>query len=175
MTRYRVPAVAIAVIKDRRIRWARTFGWADPQARVPVTETTVFQAGFISKPVSAFAALTHLASHTGGLTVHGFPGYARAARVPTVRQVLDGRPPANTDPVRVDMVPGEKFRYSGGGYTVMQQLMTDRFWPGSPTTSKRARCCLYWPTEGPVHRRTRSASSRPLTISPSPAHSAHPS
>jgi CubicO group peptidase (beta-lactamase class C family) len=42
-----------------------------------------------------------------------------------VRQVLDGEPPANSDPVRVDSVPGSQWRYSGGGYTVMQQLLED--------------------------------------------------
>ncbi len=69
--------------------------------------------------------LHHLLSHTGGLTVHGFPGYAPDADVPTVVQVLDGDGPANTDPVRVNMMPGSEWRYSGGGYTIAQLLMTD--------------------------------------------------
>ena len=69
--------------------------------------------------------LTHLTSHTGGLTVHGFPGYAVGADVPTLEQVLDGTGPANTAPIRVDKLPGESWRYSGGGYTVMQQMMID--------------------------------------------------
>jgi tetratricopeptide (TPR) repeat protein len=42
-----------------------------------------------------------------------------------VVQVLDGLPPANSPPVRVDKLPGEGFRYSGGGYTIMQLLLTD--------------------------------------------------
>jgi CubicO group peptidase (beta-lactamase class C family) len=69
--------------------------------------------------------LRGLLSHSAGLTVHGFPGYASDAAVPTVVQVLDGAKPANTAPVRVDFTPGSKWRYSGGGYTVMQQLVTD--------------------------------------------------
>ncbi|MFY9551417.1 MAG: serine hydrolase [Thermoanaerobaculia bacterium] len=69
--------------------------------------------------------LEELLSHTAGLTVHGFPGYAAGAPVPTVVQVLDGAPPANTAPVRVDLVPGSQYRYSGGGYTVAQLAMTD--------------------------------------------------
>lgn len=69
--------------------------------------------------------LRGLLSHTAGLTVHGFPGYASDAPVPTVVQVLDGAKPANSAPVRVDFTPGSKWRYSGGGYTVMQQLVTD--------------------------------------------------
>ena len=63
-------------------------------------------------------------SHTGGLTVHGFPGYDFDAPLPLV-QVLNGEKPANTAPVRVDFIPGTKFRYSGGGVTVEQLLMMD--------------------------------------------------
>lgn len=69
--------------------------------------------------------LRGLLSHTAGLTVHGFPGYASDAPVPSAVQILDGAKPANTAPVRVDFTPGSKWRYSGGGYTVMQQLVTD--------------------------------------------------
>ena len=69
--------------------------------------------------------LRRLLSHNAGLTVHGFPGYARGLPVPTAAQVLDGAPPANTAPVRLDLVPGTRWRYSGGGYTVAQQLMSD--------------------------------------------------
>jgi CubicO group peptidase (beta-lactamase class C family) len=69
--------------------------------------------------------LRHLLTHTGGLTVHGFPGYAATEEVPTTVQVLDGSGPANTGPVRVDTVPGSIWRYSGGGYTIVQKLLTD--------------------------------------------------
>lgn len=69
--------------------------------------------------------LRRLLSHTAGLTVHGFPGYAVDAKIPSVVQILEGTAPANTPPVRVDFVPGSRWRYSGGGYTVMQQLMVD--------------------------------------------------
>jgi CubicO group peptidase (beta-lactamase class C family) len=69
--------------------------------------------------------LRRLLSHSAGLTVHGFPGYAADAPVPTLAQVLDGVKPANTEAVRVDILPGSLWRYSGGGYTVMQQLVID--------------------------------------------------
>jgi CubicO group peptidase (beta-lactamase class C family) len=69
--------------------------------------------------------LANLLSHTGGLTVHGFPGYAVGAQLPTLPQVLDGSAPANTAPVRVDMEPGTKFRYSGGGTTIAQLAIMD--------------------------------------------------
>ena len=67
--------------------------------------------------------LRNLLSHTAGLTVSGFPGYNRAETIPTTVGVLDGA--GNTAPVRVDLPPGTKRRYSGGGYTVAQLLMSD--------------------------------------------------
>ena len=69
--------------------------------------------------------LANLLSHTGGLTVHGFPGYAVGEKLPTLPQVLDGAPPANTAAVRVDIEPGTKFRYSGGGTTIAQLTIMD--------------------------------------------------
>jgi CubicO group peptidase (beta-lactamase class C family) len=66
-----------------------------------------------------------LLSHQAGLTVSGFPGYTMSEPLPTLRQILDGDPPANTPPVRVDMLPGSQWRYSGGGYCILQQLLID--------------------------------------------------
>jgi CubicO group peptidase (beta-lactamase class C family) len=69
--------------------------------------------------------LRRLLSHTAGLTVSGFPGYAVGVPVPTLVQLLDGVAPTNTAAVRVDTKPGTLWRYSGGGYQVMQQLVQD--------------------------------------------------
>jgi predicted transcriptional regulator YdeE len=69
--------------------------------------------------------LRRLMSHTAGLTVHGFPGYDVDAPLPSIVQVLNGEKPANTDPIRVDIVPGTKSRYSGGGVTIEQLMMMD--------------------------------------------------
>jgi CubicO group peptidase (beta-lactamase class C family) len=69
--------------------------------------------------------LRRLLSHTAGLTVSGFGGYAIDERIPTTVQVLNGEEPANSDPVVADTVPGAIYRYSGGGFTVMQLLLCD--------------------------------------------------
>ena len=67
--------------------------------------------------------LRHLLSHTGGLTIGGFPGYAAGSDLPTLEQILNGAAPANTAPVVVDRAPGLGQRYSGGGILVAQLLM----------------------------------------------------
>jgi CubicO group peptidase (beta-lactamase class C family) len=155
-----VPGVSIAVIHDGAIEWAQGFGVVEVGG-APVTEKTLFQAGSISKPVAAMAALhlveqgrlsldadvnetltswkippsaalpgavvtlRELLSHTAGLNVHGFPGYAAGVPIPTPVQILDGERLANTPPIRLEAAPGSRWKYSGGGYMVMQQLLLD--------------------------------------------------
>ncbi len=69
--------------------------------------------------------IRRILNHTAGTTVSGFRGYAEDEPVPTIIQVLDGEEPSNSDSIRVDKVPGESFRYSGGGTTVLQLLIED--------------------------------------------------
>jgi CubicO group peptidase (beta-lactamase class C family) len=161
MALHHTPSVSIAVVDHGRILWAKAYGFADVAARTPATTRTLYQAGSISKPVTASAALQlvqegklgldapvngelrswripansftqghpvtlrQVLTHTAGLTVSGFPGYPAGAPLPSVVQILDGRPPANNAPVVVDQSPGSAFRYSGGGFTVAQLLIAD--------------------------------------------------
>lgn len=67
--------------------------------------------------------LRRLLNHTAGITVHGFPGYKQAENFPTTIDVLDGK--GNTPAVIVDTIPGSMWRYSGGGYTIIQQIVYD--------------------------------------------------
>jgi CubicO group peptidase (beta-lactamase class C family) len=160
MKELNVPGVSIAVIHEGRIEWARGFGVAS-EGGPPVNADTMFQAGSISKPLAAMAALRlveqgklsldadinseltswklpadpvaagkpvtlrELLTHTGGTTVHGFPGYAAGAPVPTLVQVLNGEKPANTPAIRSEAAPGARWNYSGGGFTIMQQAVLD--------------------------------------------------
>jgi CubicO group peptidase (beta-lactamase class C family) len=161
MQHYGVPGVAIAVVEDFEIAWAKGYGVVDAEAGEPVTGETLFQAASISKPMTAVVALhlveqgvlyleedvnvklrswkvpeneftreqkvtiRRILNHTAGTTVSGFRGYAVDEPVPTIIQVLDGEEPSNSDSVRVDKVPGESFRYSGGGTTILQLLIED--------------------------------------------------
>ena len=160
MKELNVPGVSIAIIHRGKIDWARGFG-VQRQGGPPVTANTMFQAGSISKPLAAMAALslveqgklsldtdidTYLTSwklprdpvtagkpitldellrHTAGITVHGFPGYAAEDPVPSLVQVLNGEKPANTPAIRSEISPGTRWKYSGGGYTIMQQALID--------------------------------------------------
>jgi CubicO group peptidase (beta-lactamase class C family) len=69
--------------------------------------------------------LAALLSHTAGLSVPGFWGYRPGDALPTVPQLLDGLGPATNAPVRSLFPPGVRYRYSGGGTMVAQQVVTD--------------------------------------------------
>lgn len=69
--------------------------------------------------------LRRILSHSSGLNVGGLPGYRAGEPLPSLLQILDGEKPAKNPPIRVDFTPGSKFRYSGGGAEVEQQLLMD--------------------------------------------------
>jgi CubicO group peptidase (beta-lactamase class C family) len=159
MRYWHVPGASFAVIDDFKVVFARGYGVTEFGGTTHVDTTTLFQAGSISKPVFATAALRlveqgalaldedvnmkltswqvpanafnanekvtlrRLLTHAAGLTVWGFPGYAYDKTVPSVVEVLDGK--GNTAAVVNDTIPGARWLYSGGGYTVAQLLATD--------------------------------------------------
>ena len=106
---------ALRLVQERKLDLDADVNGSLKSWKIPENEFTKTQK----------VTLRHLLSHSAGLTIPGFLGYASDAPLPTVIQMLDGTPPANSKPVRVEIVPGTKFRYSGGGYVVLQQLLTD--------------------------------------------------
>ncbi|MCJ7716614.1 MAG: beta-lactamase family protein [Anaerolineales bacterium] len=69
--------------------------------------------------------LRRLLSHSAGIPYVPLHGYAQGQAIPNRQQLLDGDPPANSEPVRVVIVPGTLFSYSNGGYMVVEQLLVD--------------------------------------------------
>ena len=161
MAFFKVKGLSIAVVQNYTVVWAKGYGWADKAEKRPVTISTLFEPGSISKSLNAVGVLklvqdkkldlhtdindylrswkipydslskgkkitmAHLLSHTAGLSVHGFPGYARNSKIPSLPAVLDGTAPANTSAVRSEFEPGLQFQYSGGGTTISQLIVTD--------------------------------------------------
>ena len=69
--------------------------------------------------------IANLLSHTGGTSVHGFRVYGPYDPIPSLVEILDGKSPANSDPVRSEFEPGLRFQYSGGGTTITQLIATE--------------------------------------------------
>lgn len=163
MQYYQVPIVSMVVMRDYKIEWMMVFVNPAIFPEHPITDATLFQAGSISKPVTAVAALKAvqdnklsldtdinqtltswqvptnelaqehkvtlrgLLSHSAGINVASFFGYANGHPTPTLIDVLNGKPPANSAPIQVVRLPGEQYAYSGGGYTIVQQALQDTY------------------------------------------------
>ncbi len=69
--------------------------------------------------------LRMLLGHRGGTTVHGFGGTFGPDELPDIYEILEGKPPARNEPVRVDKLPGGDARYSGGGTTIVQLMIEE--------------------------------------------------
>jgi CubicO group peptidase (beta-lactamase class C family) len=154
LTALHVPAMSVAVIHHGEIAWTHVWGSEITANGTKVDPRTQFQAASVGKWVTALAVLRlvdarqvrldadvkralrswrlnadgvtlrALLSHTGGLNVSSVPGYAFGQPLPTLQQILDGLPPATNPPIRVEHPLGA-FEYSGGGSTVVQQLLED--------------------------------------------------
>ncbi|MBT8191345.1 MAG: beta-lactamase family protein, partial [Bacteroidia bacterium] len=79
-------------------------------------------------PVSEFnsdeVTIRRLLSHTAGLSLHGYPGWSPEDTLPTIEESLNGK---NNGPGRVEIImePGTRFKYSGGGYTILQLIIEE--------------------------------------------------
>ncbi|MEP2936469.1 MAG: serine hydrolase [Gilvibacter sp.] len=79
-------------------------------------------------PESEFDAnkvtIRRLLSHTAGLSLHGYPGWSPKDQLPTIEESLNGK---NNGPGRVEMImePGTKWKYSGGGFSILQLIVEE--------------------------------------------------
>jgi CubicO group peptidase (beta-lactamase class C family) len=147
-----IPSVSVALIDGGTLDWARVFGrgaTADTlyqaaslsklvtavaalrlveQARLALDRDVNEQLTGWRLPDSPLTrghpvTLRGLLSMTAGIGVPGYVGYAPEQPLPDLVQILDGAPPANSPPVRVESVPGARYAYSGGGYEIVQALI----------------------------------------------------
>ncbi len=57
MAARQVPGGALAVVKNRRLVYARGYGWADRDAKIPVQADSLFRIASVSKPITAVAVM----------------------------------------------------------------------------------------------------------------------
>jgi CubicO group peptidase (beta-lactamase class C family) len=136
LAEFHVPGLSIALIRDARIAWRRGFGFRDAEARIEVDNSTIFEAGSMSKPVFAYAVMKLCerrvidldAPLTKYTTEKFLPGDSRLDQI-TARRVLSHTTGfanwrSTEKPLKINFAPGEKFSYSGEGYHYLQSVIT---------------------------------------------------
>ena len=76
-----------------------------------------------TRPLLEHVTIQHLLTHTAGTTVSGFPGYDPTSSIPSLHTILSGATGSNTPQIRLNRFPGLKWRYSGGGFTILQATL----------------------------------------------------
>jgi CubicO group peptidase (beta-lactamase class C family) len=132
----KVPGLSAAIIRDGRLFWRRAFGLKDSATKAPVHVDTIFEAASMSKPVFAYAVmklserkvidldtpLTHYASER---LIEGDP----RLDLITARHVLSHTSGfqnwrSKAEPLAIHFQPGERFSYSGEGYSYLESVVT---------------------------------------------------
>jgi len=131
-----VPAVSMALVTDAMLRWRGAFGVKDFVSKAPIDPGTVFEAGSVSKTVFAYEILklcergvmnldTPLTKYTPDRFLKGD---SRLDLI-TARHVLSHTSGfqnwrGEKEPLAIQFTPGERWSYSGEGYSYLQSVMT---------------------------------------------------
>ncbi|MFE0805770.1 serine hydrolase, partial [Streptomyces sp. NPDC058812] len=153
MEEHHIPGVAVAVLRDGEVASLHGYGVLEAGSTRPVTPTTLFQAGSISKHITALAVLRLVDEGTLDLDTDVNPRLTGGWRITdpagtpvavTLRQLLShwsglvsvpyegvapgaGLPPLSEllDQVHSEVAPGTRFRVSNTNYWVIQRLLED--------------------------------------------------
>jgi CubicO group peptidase (beta-lactamase class C family) len=136
MAEFKVPGVSIAVIRDGSVAWRRGFGVRSRTSSALVDNDTVFEGQSMSKPVFAYRVMklcemgvldldTPLTRYTPDRYIENDP----RLDLVTARRVLShttGWPNWRMpdDPLRFNFTPGDRWMYSGEGYSYLQSVVT---------------------------------------------------
>ena len=146
MEYYDIPGAAVALIREGEVAWWQSFGYADREAQIPVTDETLFRAESITKSVTAWAVMNLVEAgrvdledpverHLGGWQ---FPNSNFPSQEVTVRRLLSHsaglsggltrEPPGEERPPRQEVLEGkhglpraELVRSPGSGFEYSNQ------------------------------------------------------
>jgi len=105
----KIPGISIAIINNFQVEKVIVYGVKEVGLDKAVSKDTLFQAGAISQSVTA---------------VTGYAGYPQGQTLPTLSQILNNTGPSQPAGVIINSDPGA-YRYSSGGYSVVQQTLID--------------------------------------------------
>jgi CubicO group peptidase (beta-lactamase class C family) len=137
MEKFLVPGLSVAIVNEGKLSWRRGFGVKDSSSNEAVDNDTMFEVASMSKTVFAYAALKLCEKGVIGLDTP----LTRYSRKPflegdsrleliTARHVLSHTAGfqnwrSDKEPLKIHFTPGERFMYSGEGYSYLQSVVTD--------------------------------------------------
>ena len=126
----------MALIADAKLYWRGAFGVKDLDSKIPVRPDTIFEAASVSKTVFAYVVMklyekgvldldTPLTKYTPDLIIKGD---SRLDLI-TARRVLSHTTGfqnwrSTKEPLTIHFTPGERWSYSGEGYSYLQSVVT---------------------------------------------------
>ena len=126
----------MALVADAKLFWRGAFGVKDFVSKAPIVDETIFEAGSVSKTVFAYAVMklcekgvldldTPLTRYVPDRFIKGDP---RLDRI-TARHILSHTSGfqnwrSSNDPLKIRFSPGERWDYSGEGYSYLQSVLT---------------------------------------------------
>ncbi len=135
MAEANVPGLGAAIVNGGRLVWRRGFGVRDTSSKSPVDNDTVFEAASMSKPPFAYVVLklcergvlaldTPLTKYTSERFLNDDP----RLDLITARHVLSHCSGfqnwrSDAEPLKIHFTPGEKYMYSGEGYSYLQSVV----------------------------------------------------
>jgi CubicO group peptidase (beta-lactamase class C family) len=113
------PVAAMAVLKavqNKRLALDADVNRILKSWKVPDSDLTT------TTPVTPRALLSHTSGAGDGF---GFPGYHPSQVRPSLVQILQGEKPSNVGPVFFERPPFTGYKYSGGGFVIMQLALME--------------------------------------------------
>lgn len=135
MHHYQVPGAQLALVREGRIIYDRSFGVTNAYTRTPVTKTTLFEAASITKMVFAFAVLRLVERKEFDLDAPlldllAFPALEHdlRARKLNARHVLTHRSGlpnwASSEKITLAFTPGTAYGYSGEAFEFLARAVS---------------------------------------------------
>ncbi|MCL6265976.1 beta-lactamase family protein [Flagellimonas myxillae] len=127
---YNIPGISLALIKDGKVVYHKTYGVKNSTTKVPVDEKTLFEAASITKPVFAFVVLRLADRNIIDLDkpLHEYLPFEQLDAYPeykkmTARHVLIHRSGLPNWGIEMINTPGEKYGYSGEGFEYLKRVV----------------------------------------------------
>jgi CubicO group peptidase (beta-lactamase class C family) len=132
-----IPGLSIAVINDSKVVYHQTFGYANLEKQLPVTDKTIFEGASLSKSVFAFFVMKFVEEGKLDLDkpLYEYLPYPEIAHDDRYKQITgrmvlshrsgypNWRENEEDDKLKIKLEPGTNYEYSGEGYQYLAMVL----------------------------------------------------